>query len=204
LLQEITPSQITEINKGSFDTISLFYQKKVFITGNLDKYLKQVVKRASKDNIFLKILSNLAASKTNILINWEEGKSTWDLKNKTIGQIKEFKLKDNIFQLLDNCYPDNKENFLRILNSISQTEDEIFIFTMLIHHIRNLILAYEDGLPAIPAWKRHKLIYQAKKWPLEKLIIFYSSLYKIEKSIKTNHQPLSFKRSLDILVCYSL
>lgn len=203
-LQEIAPQQLINIDKGLSEAPSLFNEKKVFIATNLDKYLKSAIKRISQNNPLIILLNKIAGSQSIILINWEERKSLWDIKVKNIGQIKEFKLKENIFKLLDSCYPKNKHDFLISLNNLFQTEDEQFIFIMLIRHIRNLILSQYNILPIMVPWQKTKLIILGKKWPIERLMIFYEGLYKIDKNIKTGNSPIGVKKSLDILACYCL
>ncbi len=170
--------------------LGLFSQKIVYFSENLLKKLKD--KKLSKIDI----------------IDWEE-KSSYelkaDLKNNKHIIIKEFKPKKTIFSLLDSCYPGNLYSFLNIFNSISAKEDIELIFYLLVRQIRNLLLIkMEEKLEKLQPWQIKKLKMQAKMWPIDKLISFYDSLYRLELSIKTSNNPYNLKKSLEILAAFFL
>lgn len=196
-----TPSrEILDVMKTGSHSLSLFEQKRVFFTEGINTYIPRI-----RDKSTLKEIEQLSVNKEIEIINWEEGKSSRDLKTKLLGIIKEFKPDKTIFSLLDACYPSNLQAFVSTLNQVAGTQDEGFVYAMLCKHIRTLILAGSDALPAsIPSWQRYKLVGQAKKWNLDKLVSFYEGLAKIDVSLKTSSNIYGIKKSLELLACYYL
>jgi len=202
-IQEISAQDTLELTVGSSDTASLFNDKTAFFTSNLDKYLKKF-SRSEKGKRYIGKLNLLAESKKLHLVDWEDGVSFYNLKLKKTGSIKEFKPDANIFKLLDCCYPGNLKSFLSQLGILKETSDEQFIFIMLNRHIRTLILASNNILSGMPPWQKYKLVGQAKKWSIEKLLGFYEGLHKIDISLKSGGSYRGIKESLDILSCFYL
>lgn len=196
---EISPMQITDIVKWLSESMSLFYEKRIYFSQQINKYIGKTNK-----SDFLDILSRISNLEHILLIDWEDTSSRF-LKIKNIGQIKEFKPSTSIFKLLDICYPGNQKVFLQNLNMLLQTENENFIFVMIHRYIKNILLAKINNLPTnMSPWQKQKLIYQAKRWSTDLLLKFYQALYKIEISNKTGTNPYGVKNSLDILSCYFL
>lgn len=198
-IKNITTSEISELKKWLIESVSLFSQKRIFFVENLSKFLKRFKK---KD--LVKELTNMAVMKDVEIISWEEVSSR-ELVTIKGAQIKEFKISESIFKLLDACYPQNKVNFLKLLDQLVQDSDENFIFVMLARHIRNLILIKQGIIPQkMQSWQASRLKVQASFWPLAKLISFYTSLFRVDVRAKTNTSALSVKESLDILGCLIL
>ena len=200
---EVKPEQVSEITKELANSNNLFEEKRLFITTNLDKYYKKITFRKRGEDPLSKALSEISASKQIIVLDWED-KSAWELKIKKITPVKEFKMKEDIFKLLDSLYPKNKLNFLQILDSLSQSTEEQFIFIMLARHIRNLILAASNSLPNMAPWQKSRVISQAQKWSSENLVKFYEGIQRIDIGLKTSSNPQGIKKSLDILACFFL
>ncbi|MDH7476572.1 MAG: hypothetical protein QHH09_03875 [Microgenomates group bacterium] len=195
----VTFSQLPQIVKDLSINVSLFGQKNVFLSENLDKNFRRT------DKISFDILDKISHSKELILIDWEEGKSQRELKIKKYGQIKEFKISISIFNLLDSCYPGNFKNFYLKLQSLLKTQNENLIFYMLRRHTRLLILAKLNQLPkSIPPWQRQKFIKQSNLWEEKKLLKFYDSFYRLDLLSKTGTSPYQLRSSLDILASYFL
>jgi DNA polymerase III delta subunit len=198
-VQQIPAREIQEQLTKSEQTMSLFASKLVFFTEGLNSLLSR-----TKNEKLLEPFEALAENKDIEIIDWEE-KTARDLKIAKLGKVKEFKADKSIFSFLDMCYPGNKKQFLMTLDALRETQDEIFIFTMLSRHVRTLLLAHEGAFSSrTQPWMRGKLSGQAKKWDGTKLSNFYEGLSKIDVSLKTSGSPFSVKESLDILAVYFL
>lgn len=199
-INEIKSNEIVEIPKWLGSAQMLFNQKRVFFSENIIKNTKG--KLSAK---FTQILTKISKTSFIELIDWEEDTPSRYLKIKNIGVIKEFKPSETIFKLLDNFYPGNLKKFLRILNIISNSANENFIFIMLSRQVRNLILAKINKLStSIPSWQKQKLLNQAKFWRLNDLLTFYEALSRLDISTKTSSNPLGLKKAIDILAYHFL
>ncbi len=148
-------------------------------------------------------MKKLIDDKSTTIIDWEE-KSGREIKLKP-SEIKEFKLSNTVFQLQEACYPGNLKTFIKSLNTVSETQDEGFIFTMLSRHIRTLLLTKTDQLPtSVPFWMKKKFLDQTNRWSLEGLLGFYEGIARLDSSIKTSNNLYGIKGSLELLSCYYL
>jgi len=205
-IENISGEELNDLLSWLGQSQTLFGLSKVFFIQNM---FKKIVKRNKK--MLEKVIKILKSSEID-LIDWEDGLSTRGLKtilklefNQFRKSIKEFKPSKNIFKLLDACHPSNKQTFIKLLKSVSKKTDDYFIFIMLSRHIRNLILAKENGLSNnLQIWQKKKLQNQADYWKIYNLISFYQSLHRIDLKIKTSTSPLSTKKLLDIMACYYL
>lgn len=152
----------------------------------------------------MKEIKKLIETKGIEVVDWEDQVSARELKI-TGAAVKEFKPAQNIFKLLDACYPSNLKTFLKILHEIPAKTEEGFVYIMLVRHIRNLLLAKSGAVNAkLASWQLAKMRQQAKLWQDEPLISFYDGLYRIDVSTKTGKNPYSLGKSLDILASYFL
>ena len=193
----ISPEQLSEIPQEHSESLSLFGLKKAYIVENLNKTLK----RGSSD----RLLATLNALKDTHLLIWEDGVSKRELKLQKVGSIKEFKAGENIFKLLDSCYPENLSAFVKMLDTLATPQNEMFLFIMLQRHMRNLVLVAMDKPPAsLQAWQVGKLRGQSSRWNTNSLVDFYDKLIKLEIGLKTGSSSYSLKRSMEMLSCYYL
>jgi len=191
---------VLELDESEASSASLFSQKRIYFTSNLNKkVLKKLNVKTEKK------IKDIINSKIIQLFDWEEETSSRDLKSIKGIVIKELKPSQTIFKLLDSCYPGNLKQFITILQTISQSSKDVFIFIMLARHMRNILITkLGERLPKLMSWQVTKLANQAKHWKLENLINFYQGLHRIDVNAKTSNSPYSIKKSLDILVCYYL
>lgn len=200
----ITASSILDIQKGLADSLSLFSSQKVFCVENLEKYSFKKSTKAKKDAVYEAIVS-LSTDKSVQLLDFEEGKQGRQLKLKDLAKVYESKPSTSIFKLLDDCFPGNKQTFIKSLRTVCESQEEMFIFVMLFRHVRQLVLALTtEAVAKLPPWQKYKILGQAKKWNKEDLINFYSGLIKIEISSKTSSNPYGIVKSLEILACHYL
>jgi len=196
---DIEPANISEITSWRGESDSLFALKKAFFIQNLNK------KTNKKNSGQLKIINQLINNKDIEVISYEEAVPARFLKFGEKAVKKEFKISENIFKLLDACYPNNLKSFITLLSSVKTNVDEIFIFIMLTRHIRNLLtIKIDPGSSKLAPWQASKLKHQATLWHVDKLTAFYHSFHNIDLSIKTSGSPYSPCKSLDILSCYYL
>lgn len=180
------------------ETNSLFSEKRTFFSEHLVKFLKR-----SKSKEVLAQIQTIMKSDI-IWLDWEQY-SAREITNPKGATIKEFKPSSSIFKLLDECYPGNLKQFMNDTAAVLESQEDGFIYAMLCKHIRGLILAKANSLPANTSpWQRGKLSTLARLWPEEKLIAFYEGLSRIDVSVKTSSSPYGIKKSLDILSCYLL
>lgn len=197
-IKDVNPSEIGSLTRWLGESQTLFSEKKVFFSENLNRHIRRDNKK------ILDELKKIEKLKDVELIDWESV-SLWELKLAKAGRVKEFRLKENVFKLLDSLYPTNKREFILLLHSVAKTDDPHFIFTMLVRHIRALILVKEAVPPKrLQPWQIRKLQFQAGFWKLENLVNFYEALLKIEIGEKTGSNPYSLKDSLAILACHFL
>ncbi len=197
---DINFQQLEDIYQWLSESLSLFNEKKVFFSQNLNKKINK------KSHKLLNIINQIINDKNIELISWEDEVNSRYLKYSKGAIIKEFKPNENIFKLQEALYPGNLNNFINLLNKVKDNIDENFIFIMLIKHIRNLILItnkqYEEA--KLQKWQIFKLETQTKKWDFDKLISFYQSLYQIELKTKTSNNPLDIIKLLEIITSYYL
>lgn len=199
-IYDIKATEIAEIDKGLSESVSLFSQKLIFFTQGLNKKIS----RRSNPTLF-SLAEEIAKKKDIELIDWEEYTSGRELKLTKGVTVKEFKVSESIFKLLDACYPKNLRQFISLLNSLPEKVDEIFIFIMLVRHVRNLLMVkLGRASKSLQSWQIAKLKSQAYYWDQNKLSSFYDGLYKIDVRIKTGNNPFSLRKSLDLLACYFL
>lgn len=199
-IRDINANDLENINLWLGEAQSLFAQKQAFFTQNINKKLSR--KLNLKIN---KVVEELIKDKKIELISWEEEISSRFLKFPKGIIVKEFKLQENIFKLQDALYPGNLKNFLQMLEQLSNTVDENFIFIMLSRHVRNLLVVKTASVESeLQKWQVYKLKSLASRWEENKLAGFYDSLHKIDVSQKTSTSPYSLKKSLDIIACYYL
>ncbi|QQS43628.1 hypothetical protein IPM65_05780 [Candidatus Roizmanbacteria bacterium] len=195
-------ADIPDLLKNADGVTNLFGQESVYITENASSKYKGRAKTPYKDAV-----QQIAKSSVIHLIDWEEGKSSYDLATikKIATTFYEAKPEKTIFELLDACYPGNLEDFLRSLEIVNASQDMGFIYALLCRHVRKLYLASEGIIDTkTPPWQRGRISFQAKKWDTQKLMKFYEGLARIDTSMKTNTTPYDLKKSVELLVCYYL
>jgi len=197
---DVSSSDLENITSWLGQSQSLFSQKKIFFTQNINKRLSR--KLNLKIN---KVVEKLIKDKSVEVVDWEEEIPSRELKFPKATVVKEFKPAQNIFKLQDSLYQGNLKNFIYALNQLAETVDENIIFYMLVKHIRNLLTVKSgQSISRLQPWQLAKLSKQAKNWEEKKLLGFYQGLHRIDISTKTSSNPFSLKKSLDILACYFL
>jgi len=198
----VSTADIPDLLKNAEGVTNLFGQESMYIADNASSKYKGRAKTPYKEAI-----QEIAKSDSIHLIDWEEGKSAYDLTTikKIATTFYEAKPPKNIFELLDACIPGNLNDFLKALAIVNTSQDIGFIYALLCRHVRKLHLASEGIIDTkTPPWQRGKLSLQSKKWDPKKLQKFYEGLARIDISMKTNTTPYDLRESIELLVCYYL
>ena len=194
-ITEIFESNLDELNKGMYESSTLFENKTAFISENL------FAKKATREK-FLPFDNN---DKNTIILDWEE-----DCDEKAIkfsfknALLKQYKLCENIFKLMDSIAPSNLKVFVDYLNKLSDNTNENILLFMVQKRINELIFAKNslDSVKKLQSWQIARLKNQASGWESDKLLHLYEALYRLEVNLKTSRSVLPIKKALDMLFCY--
>jgi len=182
--------------KQALEAKSLFGQSKLVVIEN-------ILSRSSghdKDEM-LEYCKHINAD--NFII-WE-GKAIDGRKLTSFRQtkIEKFTIPATIFGLLDSLVPANPKRSLLLLHQSLKSNSPQMVFYMIGWQIKNLIIAAdlgEKGLDRMAPWQKAKLIRQAKKFDLTKLLSCYHQLLEIDWQQKTGQLPLSLASQLDLFI----
>lgn len=190
---EVTPKQLDEAKKDMV-TQTLFTDKIIYFTEGLIGYITKQKKKKAEE------LKKLHEDETLMVVDWENGKSLYTLGLKSAPYLKEFKPDASIFDLLDSCVPGNKQRFMKLLNSVMETQDPVFVFTLLHRHLKSLlVLKYNPGQWKGSPWQKTKMSGQAARWDDKKLLKCYEGMARIDVALKTNGSPYNIRASLEII-----
>ena len=157
--------------------------------------------RVSKEK--QRIIDYLKKTLPQNLIIWEGKKVDGRMLSFLKTGVLRFDLTPLIFHFLDSFFPGNAKNSLTLLHQCLEQEPPEIIFFMLARQIRFLILAADlgkKGLVQMESWRAEKLIRQAQRFTLIKLMKIYRQLLKIEVQQKTGQTPFSLSSQLDLLI----
>jgi len=192
----IPSSPSPQLKNVLYQPHTLFEETVVYFADNL---LKRNYARHRKD--IRQLIDHFILSKKEDLFLWEEGKTKRQLPKIKGLIVKEFRLPASIFKLQDSLFPANKREIIALLHQVGSVSDENFIFAMINHRVRNLLISRSGGEPLVKmSWQGKKIKYQARRWPLKKLILFYNGLERIEKRYKTGQNPYSLTELVEILI----
>jgi len=197
-VMDISPSDLETEMKNEMG-ISLFGEPTIYFTsGLLGYWSKRKIKHAEG-------MKTLIDHKSVKIINWEDGKSLYDLKLKSAPHIKEFKLNTSVFDLQDMLMPGKKVQFIEKLNNLKETQDPFLLYTLIHRHTRLMLLLNTNQNPGrVNPYVKSKAESQARRWESTKLAQFYLGLTKIDQAVKTSNTPFTIPQSLEILACYYL
>ncbi len=201
-IQEVSPTDVPDLLKNAEGVTDLFGKESVYLVSNLSSKYKGREKTPFKDSV-----QELSQSTSIHLVDWENGKSAYELSGlkRIATTFFEAKPQKSIFELLDACVPGNLSAFLNVVDLVCKTQDIGFIYALLSKHVRKLILASENALDSKTApWQRGKLKAQADRWDQKNLVKFYEGLARIDISMKTSSTPYDLRGSIELLVCYYL
>ena len=154
-----------------------------------------------------KDIKNIPSNKN--VVFWERGNIATSrlVPFRSITQIREFKLKDPIYQLLDNISPNTKRT-LQMFYLATQKESINFLLWNLQNRIYRLILAKisfrknaasEILNKKIADWQWQKIQEQATLFNLNTLKLLFSGLIKIDYLIKSGATNLNESTLISML-----
>lgn len=190
---EISPKQLDEAKKDMV-TQTLFTDKIIYFTEGLIGHIAKQKKKKAEE------LKKIHENDALLVVDWENGKSLYSLGLKAAPYLKEFKPDASIFDLLDSCFPGNKQRFIKLLNEVMETQDPVFVFTLLHRHAKSLlVLKHNPGQWKGSPWQKTKMTGQASRWDDKKLLKLYDGMTRIDLALKTNSTPYSIRASLEII-----
>lgn len=180
--------------KQAVESGSLFGKKRLVVIENLFST------RSTK--AILEAIKYLKNIEPKDLIIWE-GKKIDGRRLTGFGkaQVYYFRLPSLLFRFLDSLSPKNKKNSYKLLHQCLEWEAPELIFYMLERQLRLLIIASDlgkKGLFNMADWQKAKLLRQADNFPLERLILQYRQLQKLEYQHKTGKTLLPLSSQLDL------
>ena len=182
--------------KQLLEATSLFGQRKLIIVENFFSLPQSKQKKETLDY--------LKEKKPENLIIWENRKIDGRrLMAFSQTKIQRFDLPPLIFKFLDSFAPENKKFSLNLLHQLLHQEAPELIFYLLARRIGQLIIAKDlgkRGLTQMARWQQEKLLYQAKKFDLKKLLLLYQQLLKIDYQQKTGRTSLPLSFHLDLFI----
>jgi len=145
--------------------------------------------------------------KDNKIVLWESKQlSLKQLHFFTGATVKKFDLPKEIFAFLESLYPQNGKKAIALFQSVLQTEDAEFVFFMMVRQVRMLLSLLEeenetiDEVARLAPWQKGKLVKQAKSFGKENLLVFFSSLFAVEKKLKTGTLAAPLDEIIDFLL----
>ena len=191
---EASNLNLTEL-KQALSPLSLIGGDKLVVIENLFAGRKS----KGKDNL----IDFLKKDNPENLIVWENKK----IDGRLIGAFKEKTLKFDlpvvIFRFLDSLLPNNSGVSLGLFHQCLDQDPPEIIFYMMIKHFRLLIIAADlgsKGLDRMDTWRQEKIINQAKKFGLNRLIQIYRQFLEIDWRQKTGRAPFNLISELDLLL----
>ena len=182
--------------KQALEAVSLFGQNRLVITENL--FVRQ---KSKEKDLIIKYLAKNAKSFPAMIL-WER-KLIGAVELKKISPFFEnrvFKIPVAVFRFIDSFYPGAKLTLLNLLKSFD-ADSLNFCFNLLVYRTSQLIVIKDLG-PAevkLPGWQKQKVLAQAEKFSLKKLIKLYKTMLKMDKDIKTGNSLMDLKWHLDLL-----
>lgn len=184
---------LTEI-KQALESMSLFEGDRLVIIENL-------FSRQSKTQL-KELIDYIANIKTNTSLVLWEGKELGKvaLRKFTAFDVQLFKIPKVLFAFLENIIPGNIEKMLVLLNESRKSNEEMFIFLMIVRQIRLLLLAKDQGLIGMPPWIAGKLSHQSREFTNDQLIKLYKKLLLIDIGQKTGRASYNLGQELDLFI----
>ncbi len=105
--------------------------------------------------------------------------------------FEEFKLKKELFSIMDMVYPGNFTPVMKTFHTIIKTDPPELVMALLGRHLRDLVLVKAQSKALhLPAWRLQKLERQAKRFTNEQLLLFTHELAEADLKSKTGKGDL--------------
>ena len=180
----------------ALEAVSLFGQERLVVAENL--FTRQ--KSKEKDLIIEYLAKNAKTFPAMIL--WER-KLVGAVELRKLSSVFEnrvFKIPVIVFRFIDSFVPNGKLLLLNLLNSLDN-DSLNFAFNLLVYRLSQLIVLKDIGPEEtkLSGWQKQKLLAQANKFSLKKLVKLYKIMLKIDKDIKTGNSLMDLKWHLGLL-----
>ncbi len=185
---------LTDLQQA-LESLSLLEENRLIIIENL--FSGRSSKEKNNMIVYLK-----KSNPVNLII-WEGKKIDGRILASLKTRVLRFDLPLIIFRFLDSLAPGNNVQSLNLFHQSLEQDPPELIFHLLSRQTRLLILAAdlgEKGLGQMKDWQKGKLIRQAKKFDLEKLIKIHKELLKIDWQQKTSQTPFNLVSQLDLFL----
>lgn len=194
-INTLSTDNLEDLNKALYSSDSLFNDKKVLVCENM------FAKKATRE----KFLAFDITDKNTIILDWEEECDDKAVKFtfKNI-VIKQSKLSENIFKLMDSIAPGNLKVIIEYLKALSDSTNENILLFMIQKRIKELIFIKNDieSAKKLQGWQIARLKAQASAWDEKNLLSLYEALYRLEVNLKTSRGYYNIKKALDMMFCY--
>lgn len=205
------------------DSINITDLTQIFEGGSLfgeTKYvfIEQLLSKRKKSAELTTILTYLEKNADEHTILFWEGKelekSSLNMFKKPV--IKNFKLPQTVFQLLDAIKPGNGIMLVTLFHKTLVTTEPDMIFYMLIKQLRMLLACKPDSdsntnantavydpiddIKKMQPWQKQKITQQAKLFTKTSLLDVYNNLFRLEIGIKTGTLTVPLSSAIDFLL----
>ncbi len=181
--------------KQALESISLLNDQRLIVVENLFSGRKSIHKE--------KIIDYLKQSQADNLIIWEGKKIDGRTLTSFKAQVLFFDISPLVFKFLDSLMPGNEKNMLLLFHQTIKQMPVEMLFFMLVKHWRLLIIAHDlgpEGLKNMQPWRQTRIVEQAQRFKLNKLLMIYKKMLAIDYQQKTGQTPLSLICQLDLLL----
>lgn len=185
---------LTEL-KSAVESLSLFGSRRLIIIEELHSKISKIQLK--------ELLEYLLKSEISVdMILWESKEILKTSLNKfmPVWKIQLFSIPKSLFTLLSSIIPSNNAKIMKLLKETRKTNNNEFIFLMIVRQIKMLLLASENALTSMPTWMQFKYLRQAKDFSKEQLLRIYRKLLLIDIGQKTSRSPFTLAQELDLFL----
>lgn len=197
-----------EGDKLTLTDIAQVFASNGLFTMSRTVFIEQLLAKRKKSKELAEIIRSLKQFSSSHEIYLWEGKEVEKstLQEFSKDEIRQFKLPQTLFTLLDNLKPKNGKQLLSLFHQTTTTTEVEMVFFMLVRHIRVLIALKHredtsiDEVKRLAPWQITKLQKQAGLFKNEELLLLYERLFAIEVTQKTGtlRSPLIY--TIDFLL----
>jgi DNA polymerase III delta subunit len=191
------------------DTLDITHLTQILTGGGLFEDSKYIIieqllssKKATGTKEILELL--VANAEANTIVIWENK----ELTKATLGKfpkatVKQFKLPQTLFQLMDSIRPKNTKQMLQLYHTTRERVADELILHMIARQVR-ILMAVKTGASITElrsaSWQMAKLKQQAGKFEFLDLKNLHNSLYEIERQMKIGEGVFDTATQIDFLL----
>ncbi len=180
----------------ALETVSLFGQERLIVVENL--FTRQ---KSNERGLIIEYLAKNAKTFSSVIL-WER-KLVGAVELRKLSSYFEnraFKIPIIVFRFIDSFVPSGKMSLLNLLSGFDN-DSLNFAFNLLVYRISQLIVVRDIGpeKAKLSGWQKQKILTQADKFSLKKLVKLYKNMLKIDNDIKTGNTLMDLKWHFGIL-----